>query len=104
MKKLLTVSFLPLILFIGCDALDDLEACNEYTEEYNTADAAYASSFLSGSAETNLANCEAHADAIGVLVENDCTLNLAGTGYETWDMDSVSNYKSGCASLWGGDE
>ena len=104
MKKLLTVSFLPLILFIGCDALDDLEACNEYTDEYNDAALVYANSLLTASAETNLANCKAEADALGVLVENDCTLNLAGTGYETWDMDSVSNYKSGCASLWGGDE
>ena len=91
MKKLLTVSFLPLILFIGCDALDDLEACNEYTEDYNASATAFGSSLSS-------ADCMTMADDIGVLVENDCMLNLAGTEYAEWEMADVDSFKTSCTA------
>jgi len=89
MKIIISVFMLPLLLFNGCDLLDDLEACNDYTEAYNTSVTTFNNS-------PSKATCEAFADDLLPLIENDCTLNLDGSGYEDWTVADVDSFKLAC--------
>ena len=89
MKKVINIFMLPLLLFTGCDLLDDLEKCNDYTDAYN-------SSSQNFSVFPSKSTCEAFADDLLPLIENDCALNLEGSGYENWTVADVDSFRLVC--------
>ena len=92
MKKVIKIFMQTLLLFTGCDLLDDLEKCNDLTEAYNTRSTTFTNS-------PSKASCEQFADDLLPLMENDCALNLDGSGYEDWTVADVDSFRLVC-SLW----
>ena len=92
MKKVINIFMLPLLLFTGCDLLDDLEKCaNDY-------DAWKASSDRFRFSPTQ-ATCEEFAKDLLPLIENDCALQLDGTGYEDWTVADVDSLRLTCSTF-----
>ena len=89
MKKVINIFMLPLLLFTGCGLLDDLEKCNDLTEAYNTSSTTFTNS-------PSKASCEQFADDLLPLIENDCALNLEGSGYEDWTVADVDSFRLAC--------
>ena len=93
MKKLINVFLLSFLTFNGCDVLDDLEECNDLTEAYNTSSTAFSNS-------PSRTTCEQLADDLLPLIENDCQLNLSGSGYEDWTVADVDSFKTEACPLF----
>jgi len=91
MKNLLPILLLPLFIFIACGD-DDVDKCNDLTDNYDAANAAW-------DANQNSSTCNAVADALHESFSEGCE-EAFDSFYPGWTTDSVATWRTdNCSDL-----